>query len=187
MACMLLSKYSNNDTHCVSGVFCKESYSSFWGYYLLLGFWLRLHFSLYFSVKSSNVFCTFWWLFKLAALFSLPFLKWTTKTCRCIHLLQNGIARLLCWGIQASPSFFSVVHTSSKTYVLLESDAMQFFINILPSHWSTFSFLCTLLQIGGFSFIYARFSLISLLTEKRCLLRVVCLNLVENFTGLLFT
>ena len=184
---MLLSKYSNNDTHCVSGVFCKESYSSFWpGIIYYLVFWLRLHFSLYFSVKSSNVFCTFWWLFKLAALFSLPFLKWTTKkTCRCIHLLQNGIARLICWGIRASPSFFSQLYIPQNIRVLLGSDAMQFFINILPSQWSTFSTLCTLLQIGSFSFIWRK--VLSLLTEKRCLLRVVCLNLVENFAGLLFT
>ena len=92
------------------GYFAKRATLVFGGIIYYLVFWLRLHFSLYFSVKSSNVFCTFWWLFKLAALFSLPFLKWTTKTCRCIHLLQNDIARLLCWGIQASPSFFSVVY-----------------------------------------------------------------------------
>ena len=172
------------------GYFAKRATLVFGGIIYYLVFWLRLHFSLYFSVKSSNVFCTFWWLFKLAALFSLPFLKWTTKTCRCIHLLQNGIARLLCWGIQASPSFFSVVYTSSKTYVLLESDAMQFFINILPSQWSTFSFLSCVLYyklVVSVSFTQGSHLLISLLTEKKCLLRVVCLNLVENFAGLLFT
>ena len=184
---MLLSKYSNNDTHCVWGILQRELLQ-FLGVLFTAWFLVALaFFPLFFGKKQQ---CLLYLLVAIQTRRSLqsPLSEMNYKNmqvhsfvtkwhCQIIMLRNTSFAFI----------FLSCIYISSKTYVLLESDAMQFFINILPSQWSTFPFLCTLLQIGGFSFIYARFSLISLLTEKRCLLRVVCLNLVENFAGLLFT